>query len=303
MLAEGPGEPAEGAAATGSRGLAFQPGDSSHAHPGLGGEFFLGQAVLTAQLAQSRAVENEGLRLGRAGDSRDGLRAGAAAAGGHPHSNQTVHPAWSSPVRPSAGQLGHDQQAAPIPLVVLCGPFPGAALVGDFHPDATSVHFGADAEMAAWFTGSAVGWRSSPAQRGTGRHRPWPGGHPVTRSGTGVPPGSAPQWRGKHGTSRSAGPCAKDIGLRGLPLHGFTQNQVWCELVAMACELTAWMAMLALDGPARAWEPKRLRLRLFTAAGRLARGGRRLRLRLAATWPWATQITTAITRLQALAPG
>ena len=32
------------------------------------------------------------------------------------------------------------------------------------------------------------------------------------------------------------------------------------------------------------------------AAGRLARSGRRLRLRLAATWRWATQLTTAITR-------
>jgi hypothetical protein len=96
---------------------------------------------------------------------------------------------------------------------------------------------------------------------------------------------------------------AKDTGLRNLPLHGFTQNQVWCELVAMACELLAWTAMLALDGPARAWEPKRLRLRLFSAAARLARGGRRLRLRIAATWPWADQLTTAITRLQALAPG
>ena len=61
--------------------------------------------------------------------------------------------------------------------------------------------------------------------------------------------------------------------------------------------------MLALDGPARAWEPKRLRLRLFSAAGRLVRGGRRLRLRLAATWPWASQLTAAITRLQAYAPG
>jgi glycerol-3-phosphate dehydrogenase len=39
------------------------------------------------------------------------------------------------------------------------------------------------------------------------------------------------------------------------------------------------------------------------AAGRLAHGGLRLRLRLAATWPWATQITAAIARLQALAPG
>ena len=73
--------------------------------------------------------------------------------------------------------------------------------------------------------------------------------------------------------------------------------------MATASELTAWMQMLALDGPARAWEPKRLRLRLFSAAGRLARGGRRLRLRIAVTWPWTTQITDAITRLQNLAPG
>ena len=50
-------------------------------------------------------------------------------------------------------------------------------------------------------------------------------------------------------------------------------HKIWCELVAMASELTAWMQMLALDGTARAWEPKRLRLRLFSAAGRLVRGG------------------------------
>ena len=96
---------------------------------------------------------------------------------------------------------------------------------------------------------------------------------------------------------------AKDTGLRNLPLHGFAQNQIWCELVAMACELTAWMQLLALDGPARAWEPKRLRLRLFCAAGRLVRGSRRLRLRIAATWPWAAQLTAAISKLQAFAPG
>jgi hypothetical protein len=97
--------------------------------------------------------------------------------------------------------------------------------------------------------------------------------------------------------------CAKDTGLRNLPLQGFAQNQLWCEIVALACELLAWMQMLALDGPARRWEPKRLRLRIFTCAGRLVRGGRRLKLRLAASWPWASQITTAITRLQTFAPG
>lgn len=96
---------------------------------------------------------------------------------------------------------------------------------------------------------------------------------------------------------------AKDTGLRNLPLHGYTQNQIWTELVAMACELLAWTQMLALPGPARRWEPKRLRLRILTTAGRIARGGRRLRLRIAARWPWATLITGAFTRLQSLAPG
>jgi hypothetical protein len=132
------------------------------------------------------------------------------------------------------------------------------------------------------------------------------GGHRFTCFATGTQRGQLADLELRH---RRRARCedriraAKDTGLRNLPLHGFDQNQIWCELVAMACELTTWMQMLALDGPARAWEPKRLRLRMFSTAGRLARGGRRLRLRLAATWPWATQLTAAITRLQAFAPG
>jgi DDE family transposase len=74
--------------------------------------------------------------------------------------------------------------------------------------------------------------------------------------------------------------AAKDTGRRNLPLHGYAQNQIWCEIVTLACERLAWMQLLALTGPARRWEPKRLRLRLFTVAGRIVRGGRRLRLRL-----------------------
>jgi hypothetical protein len=55
--------------------------------------------------------------------------------------------------------------------------------------------------------------------------------------------------------------CAKDTGLRNLPLHGYDQNKIWCEVVALACELLAWTQMLALTGPARRWEPRKLRLR------------------------------------------
>jgi hypothetical protein len=97
--------------------------------------------------------------------------------------------------------------------------------------------------------------------------------------------------------------CAKDTGLRNLPLKGFAQNQIWTEIVALACELLAWTAMLALEGKARRWEPKRLRLRLFSAAGRIVRGSRRLRLKISARWPWAPDITAAISRLDALSPG
>jgi Transposase DDE domain group 1 len=97
--------------------------------------------------------------------------------------------------------------------------------------------------------------------------------------------------------------CAKDTGLRNLPLHSYQQNQVWCEIIALACELLAWMAMLALTGPIRRWEPRKLRFRLFSAAGRIVRGSRRLRLRLAARWPWPARIAAAISRLHTLAPG
>ena len=73
--------------------------------------------------------------------------------------------------------------------------------------------------------------------------------------------------------------------------------------MALACELLAWTQMLALTGTARRWEPKRLRLRLLSVAGRLARGGRRLRLQLAERWPWAGEVTAAVARLQALPSG
>src|ERR1700742_3362815 len=53
---------------------------------------------------------------------------------------------------------------------------------------------------------------------------------------------------------------AKDTGLRNLPLKGFAQNQLWCEITALAGEPLAWTQMLALAGPARRREPRRLRL-------------------------------------------
>ena len=103
---------------------------------------------------------------------------------------------------------------------------------------------------------------------------------------------------------------AKDTGLTNLPLHGFDQNRIWCAIVALAVEITAWMQMLTLTGPdatthgARRWEPKRLRHRLFTVPAAIARTGRRLLLHLSDRAPWAHLVRDAINALRALtAPG
>ncbi|MER7540222.1 IS1380 family transposase [Streptomyces sp. NPDC097704] len=94
--------------------------------------------------------------------------------------------------------------------------------------------------------------------------------------------------------------AARDTGLRNLPLHDAAQNQVWLEVVQLALDLLAWMPMLALTGDARRWEPKRLRLRLFSAAAQVVTTGRRRYLRFARHWPWTDVITTTFERLQAL---
>jgi len=97
---------------------------------------------------------------------------------------------------------------------------------------------------------------------------------------------------------------AKDTGLANLPLHSFAANRIWCAVVALAGEITAWMQLLALHGhDARRWEPKALRFRLFTIPATLARTGRRVRLHLAARAPFASLTLTGLARLEALAPG
>ncbi|WP_030795935.1 IS1380 family transposase [Streptomyces sp. NRRL S-337] len=94
--------------------------------------------------------------------------------------------------------------------------------------------------------------------------------------------------------------AARATGLRNLPLHDTAQNKVWLEIVQLALDLLAWMPMLALTGKARLWEPRRLRLRLLSAAAQLVTTGRRRILRLARHWPWTGEITTALARLALL---
>jgi hypothetical protein len=93
---------------------------------------------------------------------------------------------------------------------------------------------------------------------------------------------------------------ARATGLRNLPLHHTAQNQIWLEIVQLALDLLAWMPMLAMTGKPRLWEPRRMRLRLFSAAAQLITTARQRHLRFARHWPWTDVITQAIHRLAAL---
>jgi hypothetical protein len=154
-----------------------------------------------------------------------------------------------------------------------------------------------------------------------GKERPHPGAQPritdtdgnrITAFATNTTPGGPgrqladlePRHR-RRARAEDRIRCAKDTGLTNLPLHDLDQNRIWCAIIALARELTAWTQTLALAGhQARRWEPKRLRPRLFSIAGRLTRSGRRVHLHLPTHAPWGGPLQEAPTTLRALpAPG
>ena len=68
----------------------------------------------------------------------------------------------------------------------------------------------------------------------------------------------------------------------------------------LAHDLLVWTQALLLDGELAKAEPKRLRYRLLHVAARLAFSGRRAKLHLQHTWPWATELAAAFRKLKAL---
>jgi hypothetical protein len=121
-----------------------------------------------------------------------------------------------------------------------------------------------------------------------------------------VPP-SASELRKREESASATGPdprrsirSAKDTGLANLPFHDTDQNRIWLAITALAQDLLAWCARLALPATAATYEPKRLRLRILAVAGRIVRTARRRVLHIDPAWPWADVITTAHARLRAL---
>jgi len=92
----------------------------------------------------------------------------------------------------------------------------------------------------------------------------------------------------------------KDTGLSKFPFKEFALNEVWLEIVMFAHDLLVWTQALALTGEQAKAEPKRIRYRLLHVAGRLAFSGRRAKLHLQDTWPWAAELLAAFEKLKAL---
>jgi hypothetical protein len=93
----------------------------------------------------------------------------------------------------------------------------------------------------------------------------------------------------------------KDTGLGNLPSADFAINQAWLTTALIAHDLLAWTRMICLEGDLARAEPKKLRYCLLHAAGIIARGGRRTRLRIAENWPWVNDLVNAFDRVELIA--
>jgi hypothetical protein len=103
------------------------------------------------------------------------------------------------------------------------------------------------------------------------RHRRAPDHRvPPTNTHTGGPGTQPPDLEVRHRRRARCEDrirCAKDAGLTNLPPYDLDQNRIWCAIITLSCEITAWMQILAMpQRPFRRWEAKRLRLRLLSTA-------------------------------------
>ena len=103
-----------------------------------------------------------------------------------------------------------------------------------------------------------------------------------------------------HARVEDAVRTGKDCGIGKYPSGSLAMNKAWQAAALTAAALLAWLRLLALDGTLATAEPKTVRYRILHAAARLTRGGRRRRLKIQASWPWAADIVTAWHRISAL---
>jgi len=132
------------------------------------------------------------------------------------------------------------------------------------------------------------------------RYSLWVTNQPTSQRGWRANPAYIDATHRVHARVEDGIRTGEDCGIGHFPSHDFAINSAWLAVSLIAATLLAWLRLPALEGDLVRAEPRTLRYKILHAAARLTHSGRRRRLKISRTWPWATAITTAWTRLSAL---
>ncbi len=114
--------------------------------------------------------------------------------------------------------------------------------------------------------------------------------------------GEMPELEADHRRHAEIENAIRDLkygaGLNHMPSGRFAANAAWLAVQVMAHNLARWTARIGLGE--QIVTTKTLRRQFFALAGRLTRSARRLTLHLPRRWPWETQFSRALARLQAI---
>jgi hypothetical protein len=91
------------------------------------------------------------------------------------------------------------------------------------------------------------------------------------------------------------------LGLDNLPCKSFHANWAYLLCTLLAFNLLAWLKLLALPEREQSSYVKRLRFRFIAVAGTVGRSGRRLVLRLSASYPLLSDFIETLQRIRGLA--
>jgi hypothetical protein len=163
-------------------------------------------------------------------------------------------------------------------------------------------------EMSSWPAGTRLILRKERPHPGAQQRFTDSDGLRVTAFITDTPTGVVPGQLGglelrhrQHARVEDRIRQAKATGLRNLPCHRSDANAAWLEILLAATDLVAWTKLIALvDHPDLATcEIDTFRYRVLHVAARITHGARQIRLRIDATWRWATAISEGWQRLRA----
>ena len=91
------------------------------------------------------------------------------------------------------------------------------------------------------------------------------------------------------------------LGIDNLPCASFHANWAYLLITLLAYNLLSWLKLLALPPQERSSYAKRLRFRFIAIAASVGRSGRRLVLRLSASYTLLNEFAHALERIRALA--